>query len=807
MRHVLFCTALIVAFPAAEVAAQSAPAVETFQYTVQRGDTCGGIAQRFYGQWRRYDVIQRFNPQLGEGVSSQRGRCGPYLVPGVVLTLPRTLDGVPAPGEPEAASPPATDPDARVTAVRRQVQAREPTETSWRRAQRGLGLFRGWRVNTLEDSAAEVTFRDASRVHLRENTLVIIYGGEGRAARRRTAQATLERGALRSRLGELRLQVDTPSATAGLQGGEALVAVDPEGTSRVSNFEGGNADVRGAAGGRVRVRPGFGSKVLRGRRPSRPRPLPPAPAWAEGGQTAFIGIAREGGTLTGSWEPVPGARRYRVEIGQGEPGSAVVAATEVPAEITRFEVHRLPAGTYWVRLSTVDGDFFESRPSEPRTMRLVLAELRQPGEVEAPDIEPDPSVAPSTPRVLSGSRFVAPEGVRCAVGAEDTPAAEVVLEQEGRVEVRCVTEDGADLGGVAVEVVRPRLEAGETQEARPLRRGATETLRLRLRSDLPLPDDLTVRGEGITAREVRREGDELLVTLEVAPDAPDPVRLELASGDAPLTRLEMPVQTPEEVDVEPDAQDDAGEPEVAAEEHPPTYAHEAFLAVAHPTLLGLQDERRRGHSLIVGVGSYGESPTGDGHWRLAAGGEIAIGTYARVGAATLIDFAIDGAPANRGNRDAVVWGAYHILRTPRWGLMVDFATWLPIGDTADGGLRDYRLAPSLSTSLRLADRLTLRTRQGALLDLAPDGPRTWASAYGADVRLVGGFAVGLEVDLAVGRDLGRDAVLAYGGLGLGLSLRGGPVLGSLGVRYGFGDDWDRDVGALSLMASLRVSME
>ncbi len=787
------------AFALFTATASAQPAVETFQYTVQRGDTCGGIAQRFYGQWRRYDVIQRFNPQLGEGVSNQRGRCGPYLVPGVVLTLPRTLDGVPAPGEP-------SEPDARVTEVRRQVQAREPAETSWRRARRGLGLFRGWRVNTLDDSSAEVTFRDESQVHLRENTLVIIYGGEGRTARRRTAQATLERGTLRSRLGELRLQVDTPSATAGLQGGEALVAVDPEGTSRVSNFEGGNADVRGAAGGRVRVRPGFGSKVQRGRRPSRPRPLPPAPTWADG-PTAFIGIAREGGTLTGSWEPVEGARRYRVEIGTGEPGGAVVAATEVPAEITRFEVHRLPAGTYWVRLSTIDGDFFESRPSAPRTMRLALAELRQPGEDEAPDIEPDPSVAPSAPQVLSGTRLMAPDGVRCALTEDAEPMSELRLDGEGPTQVRCVAGDGTDLGSVSVEVVRPRVQLSEDEETRTLRRGATVTLHLRLQSNLPLPGDLTMRGEGVTIQRVQQGDDDLEVTLEVAQDAPDPVRLELVSGDARLARLELPTQTTEEADVTAEEPPDAGEAEAIAANHPPTYAHEAFSTVPHPNLLGLQDERRRGHSLILGVGSFGEGPAGDGHWRFAAGGEIAIGTEARIGAATLIDFAIDQAPASRGNRDVLVWGAYHVLRTSRWGLTMDLSTWLPIGDAGDGGLRDFRLAPSLSASWRLADRLTLRTRQGALLDLAPEGPRTWASAYGADVRVVGGFAVGLEADLAIGRDLATDSVLAYGGLGLGLSLRGGPVRGSLGIRYGLGDDWKNDIGALSLMAALRVSMQ
>ena len=205
----------------------------------------------------------------------------------------------------------------------------------------------------------------ASQIQMRENTLVIIYGGSAdNTARRRTSQATLERGTLRSRLGDLRLQVDTPSGETELNGGSSVVTVDGEGSSVVSNHSGGSARVRGASGAPVTVRPGFGSTVVRGERPARPRPLPATPQLTADTSRSVIGVVGTGGTLVGEWAEVPNAAYYRVELSSEADGSGLIAAVQAPASIRRFEVHRLPAGTYYLALATIDGTRLESRPSE-----------------------------------------------------------------------------------------------------------------------------------------------------------------------------------------------------------------------------------------------------------------------------------------------------------------------------------------------------------------------------------------------------------------------------------------------------------
>jgi phage tail protein X len=179
--------ALVLRAPAA---AQDGGGEDTILYTIQVGDTCYGIAQRFFGNPRQcHEVIYRYNPHMGSDASNIR--------PGVTITIPVRNQNAP---------------DARVTRTARDVQARSSSSADWRSARRGLGLYRGWHVSTEESASAEVTFRDESQIQMRENTLVIIYGGTAEnTARRRTSQATLERGTLRSRLGDLRLQVATPS--------------------------------------------------------------------------------------------------------------------------------------------------------------------------------------------------------------------------------------------------------------------------------------------------------------------------------------------------------------------------------------------------------------------------------------------------------------------------------------------------------------------------------------------------------------------------------------------------------------------
>lgn len=738
--------------------------VETFEYTVQEGDTCAGISLRFFGNRRRYDIIHSFNPGMGPPPHS--------LEPGSTLTLPRQE---------------TTGPDARLTAARRQVQAREPQETTWNAARRGLRLFRGWRVNTLDEATAELTFRDTSVVQMRANTLVIIYGGESEAARRGPSRAELRSGALRSRLGTLRLQVDTPSAIAALDGGSSVISVDAEGASRVSNHEGGAASVSGTDGGRVRVRPGFGSKVLPGRRPARPRPLPPSPSWNEG-PSRFSGLVREGGTIRGSWSAVDDARVYRVEVRQAD-ASAVFAVAEVPANVTHFEVHRLPAGNYEVSVSTIDGDFFESRPSDTGHFEVALARVRLPGEPEEP-VLPDPSAEPQIPTLMAGAPLTG-DGIECAMGDSD-PTALVHLDApdfEPR-EVRC--RRGEELfEPFTVRVERPRVQILDAEESvLEVVVGTPTDVRL---SAAGWPEGTTVRSRDMTLSEPSLDND--VYAVNVLATAPGQQLMEVVWNDVVLGTATLNVVAAASAEPEPEP-----EPDVVAE-RPSPIGQDTMDQWRHGSLLGLDDPRAGQHAIGVAMGHAGEQVgSADGFYRFAATIHADIKSRARLTLGTQYDLGGDRI-GSLGDRNLVAGVGVHLLSTETVHLYGEVSGWFP----TEGFRRVLFLAPSMTLGVTLGDNILLRTRQAALIDIRGEGPRTWSSAYGADVRFFGPLFGGIELDVGIGRN--EDELLTHISTGLALGLTTGPLRASLGVHAALTNDLQRSRGNMLVNLSVRMAFD
>ena len=463
------------------------PEVETFVRTIEKGDSCEKLARELYGDESHIDVIHRYNPWLGAQLPH-------HLEPGQTLVLPKTL-------------PPAL-PDAEVTVARRNVEARPPEASDWSSARPGLDLWRGWRVNTREQSSAQITFRDQTRIEMRENTLVIIYGGFGGSrgkARRETAEATLDRGALRSRLGaytgkgDRAVTVTTPSAVAEFAGGASLVTVDAAGTSRVANHGEGRAAVRSAGakgpkGPKVRIAAKMGSKVDTGKPPTKPRPLPPTPAWIDRGTRMFVAVGELGGTIQGEWGAIAGAASYRVEVSEDPEGSELLTSQVVPASIHRFEAQGLPAGSYYASVAAVDGDTFESPPSERLPLTVVTVGLVTPGGASLPTPAP---AATGPARVLRGTKLDVPSGLRCRVD-DGVPSRAPVLTDAGEHAVACVTDDDTPVPGFAVMVIEPKVAA--EAEAHAAVRGETTEVAFSIDAEVPLPRRLWLEApEGLMA--------------------------------------------------------------------------------------------------------------------------------------------------------------------------------------------------------------------------------------------------------------------------------------------------------------------
>lgn len=403
-------------------------ATQTLDYVVREGDTCIAIAGRELGDRDRYVEIHRLNPQLGS--------LPHQLVPGQILRLPR-------------AQPTA---DANLAGAQGSVRVRAPSAADWSTAQRGMDLFRAWRVSTADRSTAEVQFQDRSRLGLRENTIVIVYGPDRTRARTLPGEAVLEHGTLRARLRDLSgLRISTPTATARLAGGAAaVVEVGDGGASTVSNHGDSAVELRGKRRGSVAVRAGMGSRVRPGKPPEKPRPLPPAPAWDLGQPRAF---AAPGGvaTLEVAWQPVAAAATYRVEfLDEGEVVGTTVAAATGPRRASMTA----PAGAYAVRVSARTSDGLEGRPAQLELIAIAVA-LAPPGGPR-PQFPLPPRSGPAALRGARGSQVVAYGAVCDADGRGGSS-----LDVAGTIAVRCVTASGQPLTPVAVEVValRPVLSS------------------------------------------------------------------------------------------------------------------------------------------------------------------------------------------------------------------------------------------------------------------------------------------------------------------------------------------------------------
>lgn len=733
------------------------------EVTVRPGETCRALAERIYGDADAYPRIHELNPHLGPMPH--------HLEAGAVLRVPRP------------------EPPARLAHVERLVERRPPAAPGFTEARAGHPLPRGTQVRTHDASSATIRFADRAEVQVRERTLVIVWGGERRLSQRPVTRAELESGALRSRLDELAggppLEVETPSARASL-GGDGVVSVEEDGSSRVANH-GRRAATVEAGGERVTLPPGTGAVVAQGERPSRPRPLLAAPRWRADRVGPVLGFVGRGATLSGGWDPVEGAARYRVEIARRPDGGELLTALEFGGEASRFEASGLPEGTVYVSVATIDRAGLEGRRSPWRAFGVRLARLVEPGGTFA-------STEDAIPRVWPGTWLVAPRGMECALG-EEPPSGIVTLREAGQHTLRC--EDGE----LAVEVlpiaIRTATGALVRDRVTPV---AIEVVAARVP-----PARLTVvtAPEGFRVESVRAGALGPIALVWASPDAPAQATLEVAVAAGAervvLGALLLPVRDP------------AGT--AAATEPPPPRARPAprpaqalFGDVAWPSILGLRDERRAGFGAAVWA-SVTEAP-GDPQLRLGAAARAQLPEVPiRLGFASQVDVLgpAELSPERRGSADLLGSVGALLFDEGALGLAIELSAWFPTRPEPES-LGRVRLAPSLEGSWRPIDELALRTRQGALLDAVGDGARLWAFALGLDVAPTEWLALGAELDGAIGgfADGAGGAALTLGGAA---EARAGLFEIALGARFGLTDEARARHGAWSAALSVRLASE
>ena len=750
--------------------------------TVEPGDTCVSIARRVYGDEDGVDALHDANPELGPTPHT--------LVPGTVLRVPPLR------------------PLAEISSVVRRVERRAPDDAEFADAHEGDGLSRGSLVRTHEASSAELTFRDRARVTVREDTLVVVYGGARRVEERSVARAELERGALRSRLGELSggapLEVETPTSEATLSEG-GVVRVEADGTSQIANHGDSAATVRaGCARGVLPADTGV--VVRRGERAPRPRRLLPPPRWRADHRGFVVGLVERGGTLRGGFSPVRGAARYRVEVSRRADGGDVIAVLELPADATQLEIDGVPAGTAYVSMASIDADGLEGRRSPWRAFSVRLARLVQPGGAL-------PDTSGPVVRVLPGTWLVSPRGLGCVseIGSDSASALDtsiLTLRAPGLHTLRCSDADGNVTNALEVEVAAPDVVVSGT-----LVRDRSARVEIAL-SGSPLPPVAVVAlraPEGFRVERVRGAEGHMHVEVDAPVGAPERVEvtLELVAGSE---RFELARTTLEVVDPPPLATPAAEPPEPPA---PPPREARVVSGVlgdlAWPSALALRDERRggvRGWAYAALVAS----PVGEPQLRVGGGAFAALpGTPLRLAVASQGDVLGGPRPVERrGGGDVLASLGALLVDDAVLSLAIDASALLATRAEPEG-LGRVRLMPSAELGLRLGDWVGLRTRQGAIVDARERGARLWAFALGADLSIgragpsSGALGLAVELDGSVGEfDDARGAALS---VGAGVELRYGIFDVGAAARFALTDEARALLGEWSVMATVRLATE
>lgn len=782
---------------------------EYVDHTLVKGDTCWALAQRYLGKPQRWPEIARANPHIGrcDHKKMEPGVIVRIPLSGEVPPLPAGAQGPkagtgptpeaeprpraetptrPAPGPSDAPkAPPATEPtgraeptaklpppDARVTAMQPDVQARAPKDEGWLSARTGMDLWRGWRVNTLERASADIAFSNRTHVRLRENTLVIIYGDMVRPVRRRTTDATLDRGTLISQLdalaGKRGFSVTTPSVVATLHAGRAMVDVDAEsGSTRVINHKGDPAEVRPRMkGGKkigkpVRVVAGTGTIVIKGKRPAPPKPLPPRAQWVEAGPIRYLAAPGQGSTVGAQWASVKDATGYKVELSRAGGGRGAVALYEAPKQVDRFELQKIPPGRYAARVSVLK-DGLEGPPS--RAIGIEVGTL-------AMEISP-PRNAQGQMQVAAGTALPSPPGMQCTTAGEGsplgTPGETLQLSSPGVVRMMCTDASGRTVPGPTFAVAPVTVDLANEQRS-PLERGQPRRLYLRISSDAPLPEAFSIVGPpGVEVQSLALEPTGLWgVTIIPSKEAPASFTLKVLPFDAspearPLGLVDVTVvepgategpmegDDPTKVTSTPTESIGAVQPDLELAptlmRAPDSIAQSPFARLGSPRALPVLDDTQR--RVRIWTGSRGlPGNTEVPEALLSVGGRTHVLSrrqlrleaghvrVLRANLTTVTPAKVSGTWLNAG---------WRLGEGRPWATMLSMESWISSDDT-----QRLRLRPSASVSWRPARDWVLRTRQGASLGV--DVAETlYASAYGVDLTLFGDIALGLQSTVTVG---------------------------------------------------------
>jgi len=349
---------------------------EDWIYTVVEGDNLWDLSEKHLDSQLRFEQVRRLN----------NVKFPKRMRPGTRLRIPlEWIRSNPVP--------------ARIDAIQGRVELTRADGMKVADVSTGSTIHLGDSLKTGEKSSAAVVFADG--------TVVTLYSASEMRFNHLSAHG--ETGMVDSRLhlidGRLdtrvkpavgpgsRFEIQTPSAISAVRGTEYRAAVTAGGENSNIEVLHGKVKVTGASRPRL-VNTGFGTQIAKGKAPTRPRRLLPAPKLNPVPER----IRQLNWPLT--WQAISKAAGYRVEIGSGKKIDTLIWEQVVPH--ARIALPDLPDGAYLVRVRGIDGQGLEGTnsvkpllidthpqppvpltPQEGKTLRGVTADLQWTASADA----------------------------------------------------------------------------------------------------------------------------------------------------------------------------------------------------------------------------------------------------------------------------------------------------------------------------------------------------------------------------------------------------------------------------------------
>lgn len=393
-RRQVTLTGSLLAFllcPAASRAQAQPAQAGSAWYTVRPGDTLETIAARFLGTSQRWQEIHRLN----------QGILDPDRIePGLRIRMPAVRPLQPA---------------AQLNRISRRVEAK-PSPIEWDAAHIGDVLVERDGVRTYQKSSAEMRFTDGARLVVTEDSLVFLRrsgsglkGVERKAIEIVEGQADLEgrSSTAAARAPEVEIFVGGTRATSkpGPAGTSQARARKAEGGGAKVMVYGGEGEVE-AGGARVQVAEGMGTSVEAQGPPSPPEKLLPAPRITD----PAPGSERACADPMFSWEPVPEAASYTVEVCR-DSGCGELVERRTGQAGPPWRPAALPVSDLYWRVTARSRSGLDGYPSEAVALRVSSEKANLPA--------PSGSLQVTGPQVRVGERLIVPPTARVEVAATD----------------------------------------------------------------------------------------------------------------------------------------------------------------------------------------------------------------------------------------------------------------------------------------------------------------------------------------------------------------------------------------------------